>query len=80
MSKLEAAVTRLETALEALERAVAPLAQSRARLAELTRERETHIARLAQLEQEARALASVNEDIEGRLDSAIEEIRAVLGH
>jgi len=79
MSKLEAAVARLETALDALERAVEPLARSRARLAELTKERELHLARLAELEEEARSLASVNQDIGSRLDSAMDEIRIALG-
>ena len=36
-------------------------------------------ARIAELEDESRALASVTEEVEGRLDGAIVEIRAALG-
>ncbi|HSC19887.1 MAG TPA: DUF4164 family protein [Rhizomicrobium sp.] len=79
MSKLEPAVARLEAALDALERALEPLTRSRARLSELTKERELHLARLAELEEEARSLASVNEEIGTRLDSAMDEIRVALG-
>lgn len=79
MSKLEAAMARLTAALEGLEKAAAPLASGRAKLTELTAERETLLARLAQMDEESRSLASTNEEIENRLDSAIGEIRAALG-
>jgi chromosome segregation ATPase len=79
MSKLEAATARLKKALDALEKAAAPMARDRARLMELTKERETLLARVAELEEEGRSLASTNEEIETRLDSAIGEIRAALG-
>lgn len=79
MSKLEAAVARLEAALDSLERALEPLAKSRARLNELTKEREVHLARLSELEEDARSLASVNKEIGTRLDSAMDEIRVALG-
>jgi chromosome segregation ATPase len=79
MSKLETAVVRLTAALDALEKATAPLAEDRAKLGELNRERERLLARLAEMEEEGRSLASTNEEIENRLDSAIGEIRAALG-
>jgi hypothetical protein len=87
MSKLEAATARLNAALDALDRVATPLAvtqdeapaQNR-KVAELLREREVLLARLAELEEESRALSSTNEEIETRLDTAIGEIRAALGH
>ena len=77
MSKLEAASARLNAALDALERAAS--ASSGAKAAELIKERGTLLARLAELEENARSLASTNEQIETRLDGAIGEIRAALG-
>jgi chromosome segregation ATPase len=79
MSKLEAATARLKTALDLLEKTAAPIARDRAKLTELTKERETLLARVAELEADSRSLASTNEEIETRLDSAIGEIRAALG-
>ena len=79
MSKLEAATARLTAALETLEKAAAPIARDRTKLAALTKDRETLLARLAELEEESRSLAGTNEEIETRLDSAIGEIRAALG-
>ena len=79
MSKLETAMARLMAALDALEKTAAPLAEDRAKLGELNRERETLLARLTEVEEESRSLASTNEEIENRLDSAIGEIRAALG-
>jgi len=86
MSRLDAATARLGAALESLERLVQPLAEARAKsaaqdakTAELLREREVLLARLAELEEEARSLTSMNEEIETRLDSAIGEIRGALG-
>jgi predicted phage-related endonuclease len=77
MSKLEAASARLNAALERLERAVS--ATSGAKATELLKEREVLLGRLAELEENARSLASANEQIETRLDGAIGEIRAALG-
>jgi hypothetical protein len=37
------------------------------------------LARIAELEDENRALAGITEEVEGRLDGAIGEIRAALG-
>jgi hypothetical protein len=45
----------------------------------LREERDSLLARIAELEDESRALASVTEEVEGRLDGAIVEIRAALG-
>ena len=87
MSSLDTASAKLSKALESLERAAVPLAGAHGKAAaqerkisELSREREVLLARLNELEEEARALASTNEEIETRLDSAIGEIRAALGH
>jgi predicted phage-related endonuclease len=77
MSKLEAASARLNAALDSLERAVS--ASSGAKAAELLKEREVLLARLAEIEENARSLSSTNEQIEARLDGAIGEIRAALG-
>ncbi|HEX3651489.1 MAG TPA: DUF4164 family protein [Rhizomicrobium sp.] len=79
MSKLEAATARITAALDALAKAAEPIGRDRAKLAELTKERETLLARVTELEEEGRSLASTNEEIETRLDSAIGEIRAALG-
>ena len=87
MSRLDTAAARLNTAMETLERAAVPLAGAHGKaaaqerkLAELLKEREVLLARLAELEEDARALASTSEEIETRLDTAIGEIRAALGH
>ncbi len=86
MSRLDIAVQRFNDALAALETQAAPLAglraagaDSRARAAELSEERDRLLARLAALEEENRALAGITEEVEGRLDGAIGEIRAALG-
>jgi hypothetical protein len=77
MSKLETASARLNDALSALECAVS--ASPGAKATELLKEREVLLARLAELEENARSLSSTNEQIEARLDGAIGEIRAALG-
>ena len=77
MSRLETASARLDAALDVLERAVS--GSPGARAAEHLKEREVLLARLAELEENARSLASTNEQIETRLDGAIGEIRAALG-
>jgi chromosome segregation ATPase len=86
MSKLEAATARLNAALDALDLAAMPLAAAQTqaasqggKIAALLKERDTLLARLAELEDESRALCSTNEEIETRLDSAIVEIRTALG-
>jgi hypothetical protein len=87
MAKLDAAGERLNAALEALETAVLPLADARAMVARqageigrLKEERDQLAARIAELEEETRSLASLTQDAETRLDGAIAEIRAALGH
>jgi hypothetical protein len=45
----------------------------------LSQEREGLLTRIAELEEESRALAGVTEDVEERLDSAVAEIRTALG-
>jgi len=86
MSRLEIAAQRFSEALEALEEFADSLsglrgevATSKARLAALDEERQRLLARIAELEDENRALAGITEEVEGRLDGAIGEIRAALG-
>jgi len=86
MARLDVALKSFEQSLDVLESAVHPLVQLRAaaekdaaQLARLTEERERLLARIAQLEDEARALSGLTEEVEGRLDGAILEIRAALG-
>ncbi len=86
MSRLDTAVQRFDAALGALESQVVQLpalraqaADSRAKVAELGEERERLLARIAALEDENRALAGITEEVEGRLDGAIGEIRSALG-
>ena len=77
--RLSAAIDRLENALKPQEEAQKRHARDAAEIASLTHERETLLARIADLEDEARSLASVNQEVEGRLDGAIADIRAALG-
>ncbi len=86
MSRLELAAERLAKALEDLDSAALPLIQAResaaaaqAKIARLDGEREVLVARVADLEEEARSLSGLTEEVEGRLDGAIAEIRAALG-
>lgn len=86
MTRLEAANTRFSEALDALEATVRPLAGARARaardaaeIARLKDERDQLLARVAELEEEGRALASITGEVEERLDGAIAEIRTALG-
>ena len=86
MSRLELAAARLTKALDALEEAALPLTGARARaaaaeakLARLDGEREELVSRVAALEDDARSLTGLTEEVEGRLDNAIAEIRAALG-
>ena len=85
MSRLELTQKRLTQALESLEKA-AELAAQRGRrasaaetqIASLTQERERLLTHIAQLEDELEALSSATQEVEGRLDGAIGEIRAAL--
>lgn len=86
MGKLEVAAERLTAALDALEARLAPLASARdevgdakARLAAMGEERDRLLARIAELEDEARALGELSEQVETRLDGAVAEIRTALG-
>ncbi|HEY4116101.1 MAG TPA: DUF4164 family protein [Rhizomicrobium sp.] len=86
MSRIETAVARLGSALDRLDKVAAPLAEAASRtstltacVGQLTEEREQLLIRLARIEDDSRALAAANEDIEVRLDGAIGEIRAALG-
>lgn len=85
MSQMEEAKDRLAAALERLETAITPLGESRRRqardgaeIASLVQEREELLARIASLEEENRALASLAEEVEGRVDRAIADIHAAL--
>ena len=88
MSRLELARERLETALESLEKAAQQASESPRmadvpttpdpRLGVLEAERQTLLARAAELEDELAALSSISQEVEGRLDGAIGEIRAAL--
>ena len=85
MSRLELAADRLKGALESLEKAASPLkagaagtAKLQGRVADLEAEREHLLARIAALEEELAALSGLTEEVEGRLDGAIGEIRAAL--
>lgn len=85
MAALEAATTRLMVALDRLEQLGEALAQVReesqrrtVEVSRLTQERETLLARIAELEEENRSLAGITEEVEGRLDGAVAEIRTAL--
>ena len=84
MTKLAEAQARFAAALDALDKAVDQSESQRrdgklrAELHALKSERETLFARIATLEEETRVLAGLTEEVEGRLDDAIAEIRDVL--
>jgi len=86
MSRLDAALARFSAALDRLDAAAEErLVRARdtvgmeAELRLLTEERDQLLVRVASLEEEARALAGITEEVEDRLDGAIAEIREVLG-
>lgn len=85
MSRLDVAQNRFRIALEALENAAGNVGENLdaaaklpERIAELEAEREGLLARIAELEDEVAALSGLTEEVEGRLDGAIGEIRAAL--
>ena len=85
MAELNRMAAQLTAALDRVEKMAQPLAEAGARAdkadAEIRRlkdEREVLLARIALLEDEARELGGVTDRIEGRLDSAISEIRTAL--
>ena len=79
MQRFDAALVALESQTESLRNQRDALADSRAKVAELTEERDRLITRVADLEEENRSLAGITEEVETRLDGAIGEIRAALG-
>ncbi|HWD28352.1 MAG TPA: DUF4164 family protein [Rhizomicrobium sp.] len=86
MTRLDTARQRFDAALADLEASAAQIpalraqaADSRAKVAELTEERDRFLARIAELEEENRALGGVTEEVGNRLDDAIAEIRGALG-
>jgi hypothetical protein len=82
LSRLEVAAERLAKALESLEQAALSRpseSKTKSAVAGLMTERERLVARVAELEEEARSLSGLTEEVEGRLDGAIAEIRAALG-
>lgn len=85
MSRLNLAQDRFRAALQALENAAGSVGESLdlaakmpERVAELESERERLLTRITELEDEVAALSGLTEEVEGRLDGAIGEIRAVL--
>ncbi len=85
MSRLKLAEARLRTALEGIENAAGAVGENLdqaaklpERVAELEAERERLMARITELEDEIAALSGLTEEVEGRLDGAIGEIRAAL--
>ena len=85
MSRLDLASERFQAALESLENAAGSVGENLdaaaklpERLAELEAERERLLARIAELEEDIGALSGLTEEVEGRLDGAIGEIRAAL--
>jgi len=85
MSRLDLAQKRFRAALETLENAAASVGESLdgaaklpERIAELEMERDKLLARIAELEEEVAALSGLTEEVEGRLDGAMGEIRAAL--
>jgi hypothetical protein len=85
MSRLDLARKRFQVALEALENAAGSVgenldqaAKGSEQVAGLEAERERLQSRIAELEDEVAALSGLTEEVEGRLDGAIGEIRAAL--
>jgi hypothetical protein len=85
MNRIDVAKGRFLAALETLENAAAEVgenldrgAREAEKVAQLQGERDRLLARVTELEDELAALSSVTEEVEGRLDGAIGEIRAAL--
>lgn len=85
MAEFDVMAAQLMAALDRLEELALPLAEARARALRdaaeiecLKQECEQLRARVAELEEEAHALEGVTDEVEGRLDDAITEIRAAL--
>jgi predicted nucleic acid-binding Zn-ribbon protein len=85
MSRLKLAEARFRAALESIENAAGSVGENLdeaaklpERIAELESERKSLLARVAELEEELTELSGLTEEVEGRLDGAIGEIRAAL--
>lgn len=85
MSRLKLAEARFRAALESIENAAGSVGENLdqaaklpERIAELEAERENLLARITELEEELAELSGLTEEVEGRLDGAIGEIRAAL--
>ena len=79
LARFSEALTRLETAAEQRLARADDSAGQKGELRSLKNERDRLVARVATLEEEARSLAGLTEEVEERLDGAITEIREVLG-
>lgn len=79
LARFTAAIDQLETRIEERLTLERDSSNSAAELGLLKAERERMFARIAALEEEARTLAGLTEEVEDRLDGAITEIREVLG-
>jgi hypothetical protein len=85
MRRLDVAAKRFSASLDGLEKALAekagngPSTDVLSDLAVLKAERERLQSRIQELEEETRVLSGLTEEVEGRLDGAIAEIRAALG-
>jgi len=86
MSRVTLAAEHLAKALDRLEAASLPLAkvrdsaqESALKAEKLSLERDQLLSRVTGLEEDARVLSGLTEEVEGRLDGAIAEIRAALG-
>jgi cell division protein FtsB len=87
MTKLAEVQTRFSAALDALDKAIEGAggallqgAKLRAEITALRNERDALFSRVTALEDETRVLSGLTEEVEGRLDDAIAEIRHVLAH
>jgi len=84
MSRLDVAMQRFSAALDTLEARIklhleTATPGSDETLAQMRAERNELLARVAELEEDRSAISGLAEEVEGRLDGAIAEIRAVLG-
>jgi predicted nucleic acid-binding Zn-ribbon protein len=84
MSRLDVAAARFDAALENLERAGASVrgkgSKGDGKLAKIREERDRLAARVVELEEEARSLEGLTSKMETRIDDAIAEIHAAIGH
>ena len=79
MARFSEAVSRLDTAVEQGLSRARDAARLEAELRSANEERDGLVVRVASLEDEARELAGLTDEVEDRLDGAIAEIREVLG-